>query len=415
MEEFQNIFDEAKYKNHRVNDSLKKKCIGVLGKLYSGINKIYKKVQKNFKDNGDIIKESVNNMDKDSKIMKEIKKKLAGEDSFFDNRIKKHIIENVNYKLSCIYMLEKNKKIQISFYLMEDMSNSKYDAFINSIEKYFYIMITWLIIGSLSSHKSCGSKNTMIVDIYLTPFDKYFPKNEVEEINPYNVNSGYTVRCGGTHGITIFRKEEWFKVFLHETMHYFGFDTQLDNNNIKKQITDHFMLKDKVNQYEAYCEFWSRVMNSLFKSFMVIKDSEGTINDMIKMCIELLEYERAFSSFQCYKFLNRCNINYDVEANADINNKLYRENTNSFAYYIITNILMDNWMKYINYCDTHNSDVLFYHTKNNNKFYEYIYNNYNNNTLLNNLTVSADTLNKCNNNNIVGEYSTRMSIVDIEG
>ena len=86
----------------------------------------------------------------------------------------------------------------------------------------------------------------------------------------------FTARCGGDkNGVVIYRKEEWFKVFLHETMHYFAFDENLDNNELIDEISDFFLLKKKIKVYEAYCEFWSRIMNSVFIAFMLCNGNDN--------------------------------------------------------------------------------------------------------------------------------------------
>ena len=67
----------------------------------------------------------------------------------------------------------------------------------------------------------------------MTTLHKFLPHNEEDEITKFNINSGYASINEGT--IVIFRKEEWFKVFIHESIHYFNLDFRTDNE-IKKLI-----------------------------------------------------------------------------------------------------------------------------------------------------------------------------------
>ena len=192
----------------------------------------------------------------------------------------------------------------------------------------------------------------------------------------------------------------------------------LDNDELIYEISDFFLLKKKIKVYEAYCEFWSRIMNSVFIAFMLCNGNDKGNDYFLKKCYELLEYERTFSSFQSAKMINRHNICYnsikDKKSNPNISNFLYKEKTNVFAYYIITNILMNNYEKYVNYCLDNNSS-LFLHNKNANLLGDYIKKNYNKNILIYNLELSLKVLDDCiKQNNQFGTMSCRMSIADLQ-
>ena len=414
MDSFQDIFDKIDYKkNNNVKET--NKTDKILTALYESISKINSRVKNISEINSSNI--VLENIQDNALLKKQFQDRLSTYgSSFFDDKIRNYILSNTKSKLSYSYN-DSQYKITISFYLMkDDISN---DEFISNVEEYFHVMLTWLIICSKISDKGCISKKKMTIDIFLSPFKKELPSNDIDLLEPFNINTGFATRCGGDkNGVVIYRKEEWFKVFLHETMHYFAFDENLDNDELIDEISDFFLLKKKIKVYEAYCEFWSRIMNSVFIAFMLCNGNDKGNDYFLKKCYELLEYERTFSSFQSAKMINRHNICYnsikDKKSNPNISNFLYKEKTNVFAYYIITNILMNNYEKYVNYCLDNNSS-LFLHNKNANLLGDYIKKNYNKNILIYNLELSLKVLDDCiKQNNQFGTMSCRMSIADLQ-
>ena len=62
------------------------------------------------------------------------------------------------------------------------------------------------------------------IHLFMTDFKKEIPKSTVDVIDVMNVNSGLSDVCQRDSEIIIYRKEEWFKVFIHETFHSLGLD-----------------------------------------------------------------------------------------------------------------------------------------------------------------------------------------------
>ena len=125
----------------------------------------------------------------------------------------------------------------------------------------------WLYIVNLYSSKKC-SKNLSIY-IYLNHQEKKLPNEKMETLSCNHVNSAFTSCCSETSEIVIFRKEEWFKVFIHETMHNFGLDfCNMESNKMKELMSSVFKLESNMLMYESYCEFWGIIMNSCFVSYL---------------------------------------------------------------------------------------------------------------------------------------------------
>ena len=55
-------------------------------------------------------------------------------------------------------------------------------------------------------------------------------------LSAVNVNSGYTSFYNDLREIVIYRKEEWFKVLIHELMHYYDYDIKTTINFMSEQL-----------------------------------------------------------------------------------------------------------------------------------------------------------------------------------
>ena len=174
------------------------------------------------------------------------------------------------------------------------------------------------------------------VDFVLTDSKKQLPKRGL--IGPSTLNTGYT---DGKH-IVVYREEEWLKVFIHECMHYFMFDGELRS---KPMILYHlFPIHKKVDVNESYCEIWARILNCC------------VISVMNKVSVDLLlERERQFSVQQMVKVLNYMKLSYTDLFDKNI---IYEEDTNAFAYLVLTAILIHDPYLFVSWCKKHNKSML---------------------------------------------------------
>lgn len=306
----------------------------------------------------------------------QISKPLNYSNNSFPYIIKQHIELNSLSELEYSFSLF-NRNIKI-FFITEilniEMSLKKFNMYIDNI-------IMWLYILNKHSTKKC-SKNLKIF-IYFTPFEKKLPKSNIEILNVEHVNTAFTTSCTYDSEIVIFRKEEWFKVFLHETFHNFGLDfSDMDNQNCNKFLLNIFKVKSDVNAFEAYAEFWANLMNNIFCSFYVLKNKKNS-KQFLKNVEPLINLEISYSVLQLIKVLEFMGISYnDLYLNKYeskiARNNLYKEHTNVLAYYIIKLILLFNFDKFLEWCNTNNI-TLFHFTKtisNQIKFCKFIENYY---------------------------------------
>jgi hypothetical protein len=316
----------------------------------------------------------------------------------------------------------------------------------------------WLKLLSKYSKAECG-KNLECF-IYLTPFKRKLPGysgdshgNEfhykyeedmygagkgtgilnIEDkiLTPSHVNGGLSDICETYGQIIVYRREEWFKVLIHETMHNYGVDfSTLDLTMANKKLRSIFSIQTDVKLFESYCEVWARIMNVFFESYFEINRQSHTLfiplgtrkkmvhkihkNNYIsvknarfsntgtnstnsdskkelflKVFYNNLQHESIFSIFQCVKILNFMGLDYSIISNCnDVNynivKKLYKEQTNVFAYYIIVAILMANFNNFILWCIDNNTNLFNFKKDNSavDSFVMFISKNYKNNDLL---------------------------------
>ena len=117
-------------------------------------------------------------------------------------------------------------------------------------------IILWLFILNKYSSKVCSKYFT--VYFYFTSLTKNLPSSNIDILQEEHVNTAFTSTCTNHSEIVIYRKEEWLKVFIHETFHNFGLDF-CDMNCFKgnKYILDLFPVDSEVKLYESYTEFWA--------------------------------------------------------------------------------------------------------------------------------------------------------------
>ena len=175
------------------------------------------------------------------------------------------------------------------------------------------------------------------VDFILTDVKKQLPTNG-EFIGPSTLNTGYTDGIN----IVIFRKEEWLKVFIHECIHFFKFDQKLRDKPMLVYAL--FPIHTKVNVNESYCEIWARIINCCIISVVNVFPVHL-----------LLERERKYSIEQMVKVLNYMGLHYEDLWNE---HTTYKEDTNAFAYLVLTAILIQNPNSFVNWCKQNNNSML---------------------------------------------------------
>jgi hypothetical protein len=380
-------------------------------------------------------------------------------------KISDYIKEKAKIVLEYNCDLGNGKNVKVKFILFD---SSHYE--LNNIRKkgasYFKQCVLkiyiWLKVLSKYSSIECG-KNLECF-IYLTPFKRKLPscssvetstnmyhyadspETEIDDdaenmygagnkndsvISASHVNGGLSDICQTDGRIVVYRKEEWFKVLIHETMHNYGLDfSTLDLSMANKKLRSIFSIQTDIKIFESYCEIWARIMNVFFESyfeinrhsrilftplttrkkfinkihkqhFVSLKNSHGRVDTgitgitdkkerFLNIFYDNLQHESVFSIFQCVKVLNFMGLDYNIISNCNNENytivkKFYKEQTNVFAYYIIVAVLMANFNNFILWCIDNNTNLFNFKKTNESieSFVMFISKNYKNNELLN--------------------------------
>ena len=274
----------------------------------------------------------------------------------FPLKIREHIDEMALYEITYMFSLFE-RKIKIHFVVENEHPELKIHLYHDYIDSIFM----WLYIVNLHSSKMCSK--SLVVFFYFTSLKKGLPSSNIHVLDETHVNTAFTSTCEADSEIIVFRKEEWFKVFIHESFHNFGLDfSDMNNEDCRKEMTSIFKVNSEVNLYEAYSEFWAEIINCLFCSFTILPDKTDTHQflSLSKLCIH---FEMVYSFFQLVKVLDFMGIKYtDLYSNSKesevLRNHLYKEKTNVLAYYVIKTILLSQYQNFLFFCKENHFSLL---------------------------------------------------------
>ena len=289
------------------------------------------------------------NIDFDSiRSINKYKHKLLEHNDFFAptivNYINKKILISVHYSLEL-----HGRKIDITYYIFnKEDYNFKYLD--------YYTHQVFMILNLLQKHSNHNCNKSLNINIYLTPFKRVLPHYLNDIIGPVNINGGYAYSCIRKGSITVYRKQEWFKVLIHECFHSYGLDfSTMHQENLNDKFKKIMPIKSKINLFETYCEIWAEILNVCTICYLLIYNEKLNKKESIERFTNffgiLIQVERKFSFFQTAKILNYQKLLYK-----DLfkKNNTFKENTNVFAYYIVKSLIYYDYEKFIDWCSKNN-------------------------------------------------------------
>jgi hypothetical protein len=278
---------------------------------------------------------------------------------YFPTHIQKYISDNEQQQLAFTCGQVGGREIKLYFTLFDTLFD------IEKYVEYARQMYTWLHVCAKYATKTCAQ--SLSIFIYQTPFIKELPENSTQILGPEHANTAITFACAPQGQMIIFRAEEWFKVFIHETFHAYGLDfANEEEPNLKKTLRGLFPITSDFDIYEAYTETWARIINCAFWSFHALTPKEkkertpNTFLMYIKFCLDL---ERVFALYQCQKLLGFMGLQYpDIHEQSQhqshLRQTLYREKTHIFSYYILTAIFLNDYQGFLLWCKAQNPTAL---------------------------------------------------------
>lgn len=319
------------------------------------------------------------------------KPKLFNAKSFPDvirNHIDNVMMTEISYSFS---LYDRNIKV---YFIVE---NENVEEELEVYNRYVHSIAIWLYMLNEFAPKECVE--SINIYLYFTLLLKKLPTSNIYALDENNVNTAFTTTCPKDSEIVIFRKEEWFKVLIHETFHNFGLDfSDMNNDEVNNCILNIYPVNSQVNAYESYTEFWAEIINALLCSFFELKD-KSDINQFLSNSEFYINLERRYSFFQMVKTLQFMGLTYgelySKTEHAKINRgKLYKEKTNVLAYYILKTILMNNFQGFLLWCDKNNLSLLNFKktVRNQQEFCEFIRKNYKTKSMLDGVDESVKFL-----------------------
>ena len=272
--------------------------------------------------------------------------------------IRSHIESKMTNQIS--YTIHLNGRLIKIHFIVEEPKPvlSKYNKYAENVK-------TWLHF--LNNNAAIRCSRELDIYFYMTPFTKHLPITETDVLGAMHVNTGVTTTCPTKSEILVYRKEEWFKVFIHETIHNFGLDfSDMNTSECTRILLQLFPVASEVNLFESYTECWAELMNTMFCSFNHL-DNKLDIDIFVENTIMLLDIERAHSVFQMVKVLDFMGLSYSdlyskKKEAKELRDELYKENTNVLSYYVVKTILLMNYPLFLGWCK-HRNDPMIQFTK----------------------------------------------------
>ena len=253
------------------------------------------------------------------------------------------------------YVITMSKHIyHISFWYPTATNNYEKDKqridtfFTHAIEQIF----TWLHMVEPYSKANC-SKNVDIC-VWFTDARKVLPTKKGASIGEINVNTAFTSSCNSDMSkIYIYRKEEWFKVFIHETFHNLGLDFSThDTSTSELKMSKMFNVEPSsrgIRVYESYCETWGEIIYLCLNAYWDTSNK----TECIRTIDEYMREQIRFSAIQTSKILHHYNLTYD-ELIDNSSNKSFKEDSHILSYYIVKFVFLYHSSTFLDWCRQNN-------------------------------------------------------------
>ena len=243
---------------------------------------------------------------------------------------------------------------------IQSMSPTKIDTFFTDCLHKIYL---WLHIANKHKPPTCSQQ--LNIYIYFTELFKVLPEKKREPIGEKHANTAFTTSCMPSTNIHVYREEEWFKVFIHESFHCLGFDfshSRVLSESAKNQVLSIFPVISDVNLFETYCETFAEIVNVIFYVYLNYKNEN--LEKIINRIEKYMMYERIFTCFQCAKVLHFYGLTYEDLYKKDNKSQQlrtqYDEDTNVLAYYVIKSIYMTHLPAFFHWFSKNNQNSFIF-------------------------------------------------------
>jgi hypothetical protein len=267
-----------------------------------------------------------------------------------------------------------NRVIKVRFVLPVQNNATDTRQYSDAVDIYARRIYVYLYIVDTFACNDCSKE--IDIFLYLTNSKKMLPSVSGDAIDRIHVNTAFTTSCEPKTEIILFRKEEWFKVLMHETFHCLGLDFSEHssiNSEVHSEILKHIPIKSEVKLYETYCEMWAEIINTIIITTI---ENHGKTISFPSLVEDMLHNELFYSLFQVAKILNHFNLDYEdlyKDANssgfdvfsfgggaANKKRNRYKEQTEIFSYFLLKTILLFNCDTFIQWVlQNNNNGIMF--------------------------------------------------------
>lgn len=212
----------------------------------------------------------------------------------------------------------------------------------------------WL---NIASHYACPKCSTVVnVYLYLISHKKETPKMALQPVDKVHINTAFTTPCMEHTEIVLFRREEAFKVFIHESFHNLGLDfSAFENVNKRAEQIVRSVFHINASEmpiYECYTEMWAEIINIIVADIVAHPRRRGFETAWLAI-VRQINMERRFTMFQVAKLLYHNNMTYDDLLRPG--NK-YCEKSSAFCYFVLKSLLLFRCDAFLDWCAKHNID-----------------------------------------------------------
>lgn len=267
-------------------------------------------------------------------------------------------INNDTYKVNMILPIQNGE-------VLSKAQHTKYERF---CRESLYKIYLWLSVADHFAPHECSQ--VMNINLFFTDHLKVLAKSKMQPLDQQYVNTAFTTSCAPSTEINIFRSEEWFKVFIHETFHNLGMDfSEMDCSEADRLILGLFPIQaSEIRLFETYCEMWAEIINVLFTVFFSNQRSAYNTKSKTQILQEierLLKLEAAWSVFQSGKVLDHYGLSYhQLTDKTSLSSSAkrtaqYKEKTYVLSYYIIKSVFMTHMNSFIEWCIASKQSIAF--------------------------------------------------------
>jgi hypothetical protein len=289
-------------------------------------------------------------------------------DDFFPKKIQHYILNEQSISITYDFKVGE-RKVVLHFVVFNKLKNS-----LNMHKMQEHARRVCALVQLVSLHAARSTCSSILnIFIYMTPFKKRLPDEQGDVFESEHANTGLSYHCAKNNEVVVYRKEEWFKVLIHELFHAMGLSfIESDipawvDAAMQTLLQNMYAISHSVRIYETYCETWARILNVMFECFTdgdsshygSPEESEFELAVFGECVMKGLRKDAKFALHQCAKIIHHMGIRPDVLLNPTDENraivaKKYRENTNVFAYYVLTCVLQNSPELFLQWCYKNN-------------------------------------------------------------